>query len=207
MASRKRRTERLPVEPGAATASGGHVMPDVSPGNPALDPLSAPLPSELEAEARERERAEAIASRRARPDGAPGDWETPPPRLDARPLRRVRPVIRRVKRTIKHVDPVSVLKLSLFLYSCLLVVWLALAAVVYWIVDAFGFFDALDEFREGFVIWENLDISLMVVEKWAFLIGLTLVIVGSVVNAFLAFLYNVGSDIVGGIGLTFVERD
>lgn len=182
-------------------------MPDASPGNPALDPLSAPLPSELEAEVRERERAEAVASRRVRQPTEPDDWQTPHVGPEARPVRRARPVIRRVKRTVKHVDPVSVLKLSLFLYGCLLVVWLVLAAVAYWVVDALGFFDALDEFREGFVIWENFEINLMAVEKWAFLIGVTLAIVGSIVNAFLAFLYNVASDLVGGVELTFVERD
>jgi hypothetical protein len=33
------------------------------------------------------------------------------------------------------------------------------------------------------------------------------VVVGSIVNVFLAFLYNVGSDLVGGVEMTFVERD
>jgi hypothetical protein len=54
---------------------------------------------------------------------------------------------------------------------------------------------------------DNPTITLGLVEKWAFLIGFTLVVVGSLMNTFLAFLYNVGADILGGLDLTFVERD
>jgi hypothetical protein len=44
-------------------------------------------------------------------------------------------------------------------------------------------------------------------ERWAFIMGLTLAVVGSLINALLAFLYNIGSDLVGGVEITFVERD
>jgi len=197
VASRRQRSERLPVDPGAATASGGHVLPDASPADPAFDPLTAPLPSEL-----------ARAAESGKPQVTPGDWDTsrrrhPEPQRG----RRVRPAIRRVKRTVKHVDPMSVLKLSLFFYGCLVVVWMLLAAIAYWFVDSLGFFDALDDFKRDLAIWENLDIDLMVVEKWAFLSGVTLAVVGAIVNAFLAFLYNAGSDLIGGVDVTFLERD
>jgi hypothetical protein len=33
------------------------------------------------------------------------------------------------------------------------------------------------------------------------------VLVGSIINAFLAFLYNLAADIFGGLEMTFVERD
>jgi hypothetical protein len=101
----------------------------------------------------------------------------------------------------------SVLKLSLFFYGCLVIVWMLFAAFLYWFVDSLGFFDALDDFRRDLVIWENLDIDLMVVEKWAFLSGVTLAVVGAIVNAFLAFLYNAGSDLIGGVDVTFIERE
>jgi hypothetical protein len=32
-------------------------------------------------------------------------------------------------------------------------------------------------------------------------------VIGSVINAILAVLYTVGSDLVGGVEVTFVERD
>lgn len=197
MASRRQRSERLPVDPGAATASGGHVLPDVSPADPAFDPLTAPLPSELARAAETRES-----------EVPPGDWDAARPRRPDSPRgRRVRPAIRRVKRTVKHIDPLTVLKLSLFFYGCLVIVWMLFAAIAYWFVDSLGFFDALDEFKRDLVIWEGLEIDLMFVEKWAFLTGVTMAVVGSIVNAFLAFLYNAGSDLIGGVDVTFIERD
>ena len=101
------------------------------------------------------------------------------------------------------------LKLSLFYYSIFLVVWLALVAVMYQIIEAVGVFDAIEQFGRGmeFEAAQNLNISLGFVERWALMIGAALVIVGALVNAFLAFLYNIGSDLVGGLEVTFVERD
>jgi hypothetical protein len=106
------------------------------------------------------------------------------------------------------VDPLSVLKLSLFYYACFLVVWLGFVAVVFWVVQSMGLFDVIESVSKGFALeWGKIDISLWLVERWAFLIGLVLVVIGSVINAILAFLYNVGSDLVGGVEVTFVERD
>jgi hypothetical protein len=124
------------------------------------------------------------------------------------PRRKVRTAARRVKRTIKRVDPLSVLKLSLFYYMCFLVVWLGFVAILYWIVQSMGLFEVIESVSDGFALeWGKIDISLWLVERWAFLIGLILVLLGSFINAFLAFLYNVGSDLVGGVDVTFVERE
>jgi len=98
--------------------------------------------------------------------------------------------------------------MSLFLYSIFLVLWLVLVAVLYSIIDGMGLFDAIESFGQGFALdWGEVDISLMFVERWAFFIGIMLVIAGSLINGFLAFLYNVGSDLVGGLEMTFSERD
>lgn len=101
----------------------------------------------------------------------------------------------------------SVLKLSLFFYGCFLVVWLILVAILYSILNSVGLFDLIESISEGFVLKWDSQITLMFVEKWAFLIGLTMVVVGALINTFLAFLYNVAADTVGGVEMTFVERD
>lgn len=209
----EKRSSEWPTEPEASTASGGHVTPDIDAGGPLFDPLFEPLPSE-----RAGERGLAGAPS---PDRATGEMtrrEAPPaerkraPRRDPRARRgavaRPRPGMRRVRRTIKRVDPWSVLKLSLFYYSIFLVFWLIFVAVFYNVIDGMGLFDAIEGFGQGFALdWGEIDISLMFVERWAFFIGLTLVITGALVNAFLAFLYNLGSDLVGGLEMTFTERD
>lgn len=175
-------------EPETSSASGGHLTPEISSGS-AYDPLSGPLPSEVAAP--------------VRTDVVPRTRLEPP----SRGRDRRRPGVRRAKRTLRHVDPLSVLKLSLFFYGCFLVVWLILVAILYSILNSVGLFDLIESISEGFVLKWDSQITLMFVEKWAFLIGLTMVVVGALINTFLAFLYNVAADTVGGVEMTFVERD
>jgi hypothetical protein len=115
--------------------------------------------------------------------------------------------IRRVKRTVKHVDPFSILKISLFFYAIFFVLWLVFVALLYYFVDGAGLFEIVDEVQAGFEVKQKLNFSLWSIERWAFLIGLTFVVVGSILNVFVAFLYNVAADILGGIEMTFVEKD
>ena len=118
--------------------------------------------------------------------------------------------MRRVKRTLRHVDPMSVFKVSLIYYACLLVIWLIIVAIIYSFLKSLGLFDEIAKIvgPNGFAIEKNeWTLTLGTVEKWAFLIGVLLTVVGALVNVFLAFLYNAISDAVGGVQMTFVERD
>lgn len=190
MSSRKDRPGGLRPEAEPSGASGGHLTPDTG---SIYDPLTGPLPSEIEAErARTAPRATDVMPR-SEPRGR-------------RAIRRRGPV-RRVRRTLRHIDPLSVLKLSFFYYGIFLVVWLLFVAVVFSILDSMGLFNSIEEVSEGFALGWQVNISLFFVEKWAFLIGLTLVVIGALVNLLLAFLYNVGADLVGGVEMTFAERD
>ena len=131
--------------------------------------------------------------------------QRPPPSTRTR---RRRVPVRRVKRQLKHIDPLTVLKLSGFYWAVFLVVWLILVAILYSIIESAGFFDTLEDVNNGFALgWGKLDITLGMVEKWAFLIGITFALITTLVNVFLAFLYNVAADLIGGLELTFVERD
>jgi hypothetical protein len=120
--------------------------------------------------------------------------------------RRGRPV-RRVRRVLRHVDPFSVLKLSLFYYACFLVLWLVVVAVLYTALSSTGLLDRVERLGRLFVLWENIDISLWFVERWALIIGLVCAVVASLVNVLLAVLFNLAADVVGGAELTFVDRE
>lgn len=120
---------------------------------------------------------------------------------------RKRVGLRRVKRTVRKVDPLSVLKLSLFFYAIFLVVWLLFVAVAYSMLESMGLFNTIEDLADAFAVNWDSNISLFAVERWAFLIGLTLVVLGAIVNVLLSFLYNIASDLVGGLEMTFSERD
>lgn len=123
--------------------------------------------------------------------------------------RPARAPTRRVKRTVKRVNPWSVLRMSLFFYSVFLAVWLIVVAVLFTFIESTGVFETIEELGRLFTVRQaqDLNISLGLVEKWAFFIGLAMVAIASLVNVVLALLYNLGSDIVGGLEMTFVERD
>jgi hypothetical protein len=101
----------------------------------------------------------------------------------------------------------SVLKLSLLYYSCFLVIWLVIVAILYAVANSFGLFDAIEKLADAFVLSWKKEITLFLVERWAFVIGLLFLAAASLLNLFLAFLYNVVADYTGGVEMTFVERD
>ena len=142
------------------------------------------------------------APSRSTPAPAPAPTPAPEP---ARPG-RMRPSLRRVKRTLMRVDPFSVLKMSLFFYGVFLIVWLVVVAVLYNIAQGLGWIEFLDGVSEVFA-GKEANVSLGVVEKWAFLLGILFAIVGSILNVLISVVYNVAADILGGIQVTFVERD
>lgn len=178
-------------EPDVASATGGQLAPDMHSTGPLLDPLTGEV------------------------DGPPiGPGDPSGPRPERRPTGRQprasmrrRVTTRRVKRTLRHVDPVSVLKLSLFYYGIFLVAWLIFVAILYAIVNAMGVFETIEKFGEGFALGWDVNITLFFVERWAFLIGFIFLVLASLTNVALAFLYNVGADMLGGVEMTFVERD
>ncbi len=93
-------------------------------------------------------------------------------------------------------------------YACFVVLWLLFVAIVYWMLQGAGVFDTIESIRRQ--LTESRDswqISLATVEKWAFFLGVAVATVMSLFNLFLAILYNVIADTIGGIDMTFVERD
>lgn len=201
----------------AASATGGHLPSEDDATGPLFDPLTSPLPDEtatggdgwerVQPQRRPTEATPYAPAPETRP--AVPSRRTAQTRTGSRAVRgRGRAPLRRVKRTLRHVDPISVLKVSLIYYACLLVIWLIIVAIIFSFLKSLGLFDQIDKIAKGFVLGKGkFEITLGAVEKWAFLIGATLTVLGSLINVFLAFLYNAISDAVGGIEMTFVERD
>lgn len=173
-------------EPEVGPASGGHLTPDVQPTGPLFEAAADP----------------GATVPVGRSDVYPGAG-----RRSSRTSVRRRVALRRVRRTLRHVDPLSVFKLSLFFYGIAVLFWMLLVAIAYSIVSSMGLFKTIEEFSKGFALGWKVDITLFWVEKWAFFIGLVFALIGALLNLLLSFLYNVGADTIGGIEMTFVERD
>jgi hypothetical protein len=212
VAERKRETEwRAEAEEDPAPTRGAPAKTDADADADDDDAAAAARPHGRSASGTTKQTLQAQAERtdvipRGLRAADPGRSQTPAADTVG-VARRGRPGVRRVRRVLRHVDPFSVLKLSLFYYACFVVLWLVLVAVLYTVLSSTGLLDRVERLGRLFVLWENIDISLWFVERWALIIGLVCAVVASLVNVLLAVLYNLAADVVGGAELTFVDRE
>jgi hypothetical protein len=116
---------------------------------------------------------------------------------------------RRTKVVVRRVDPWSVFKFSLLFYFCLMLIFVFALLILYWILGVIGVLDSAAELLHtaGFgPVRGEFEFHGTWIFSRLFLIGLIGVVVWSLVNLFLAVLYNLISDVVGGIQVTLAEK-
>ena len=129
--------------------------------------------------------------------------------------------VRRTRVEIRRIGPFSVLKFSLIFYFCIfLVIYLSLA-IIWGILSASGAIDSLEQLLG--VIFPStaaqsptgelstgaappLEIATGQLFTWLFIGGCVGVAIWSCINVFIAVMYNLISDIVGGIEVTLADR-
>jgi Transmembrane domain of unknown function (DUF3566) len=113
---------------------------------------------------------------------------------------------RQAKVVLRKVGPWSVLKISFLFYLCVMVVILGALMILYGILGAMGVLDTVTEFLAELGFGDDFKIH----GNWLFsrglAIGLALVVLWTLINVFIVFLYNLLSDVVGGIEVTLSER-
>jgi len=119
--------------------------------------------------------------------------------------RRMR--VRRVRRTIRHVDPWSVFKISVILFACLYVAFMA-AGVLLWraAVDA-GLIGRFESFLLEVGVFETFVIEGETIFRSSSIIGVVMVAAASAISVVVAILFNLISDLTGGVRVTVLEED
>ena len=129
--------------------------------------------------------------------------------------------VRRTRVEVRRLGPLSVLKFSLIFYFCIfLVIYLALA-IIWGILSASGVIDSLEQllgdiFPSAAALSPTGELStgeappMEIVTgqlfTWLFIAGCVGVAIWSCINVFVAIMYNLISDIVGGIEVTLADR-
>ena len=113
---------------------------------------------------------------------------------------------RQARVVVRKVGPWSVLKLSFLFYLCVMAVFLGAMVILYGILSAVGALDSLTRLIRDLFADQSFEIH----GDWLFtrglMIGLGMVVLWTLINVFVVFLYNLLSDIVGGIEVTLSER-
>jgi len=120
--------------------------------------------------------------------------------------RFVRGRSRQARVVIRKVAPWSVLKISFLFYLCIMAVIVGALVIVYGVLDAIGALDSVTRLIRDLFADQTFEIH----GDWLFsrgiMIGLGMVILWTLINVFVAILYNLLSNIVGGIEVTLSER-
>lgn len=115
---------------------------------------------------------------------------------------------------MRKIAPLSVLKFSLLFYLCLMLIVLFAMVIVYGVLSAAGAIDSLEEVL-GYVFGtgttstggaEPIEIDGGTVFMWGLFGGLVFVVVWSAITVFLALVYNLISDLVGGVEVTLADK-
>lgn len=142
---------------------------------------------------------------------APGPGSGPPPRgalgraLRARSARRLR--ARRVRRLVRHIEPWSVLKVSLIFYFCGWAIMLFVGVTLWNLAVSSGLVVNVENFVVELFALQSFKINGDQIFRIAAVGGLVLVVAGSGFTVLGAVLFNLISDVTGGVRLTVVEEE
>ena len=139
----------------------------------------------------------------------------PPERRPRRPRRpsiferrrRVRLQARRVRRIIRHIEVWSVLKVSILFYACLWAVFLIAGFMIWGVAESSGTVGKLETLITELFALDTFTFDGRQIFRGYALGGLVLAIAGSTLNVLMVLLFNLISDLTGGIRITMVEEE
>ena len=112
-----------------------------------------------------------------------------------------------VRRVLRRIEPMTVLRFSALFYASLLVVFLV-AGVLLWIVASLtGVVDNVETFIKDLFALDSFRFVGFKLLLGTVLSGAVLVVLGTGLNMLMAVLYNLISDVVGGVEVTVLEED
>ena len=114
---------------------------------------------------------------------------------------------RRVRRLVRHVEPWSVLKVSLILYFCAWAIMLFVGVTLWNLAVNSGLVADVEGFVVELFALESFKINADQIFRIAAVGGLVLVLAASGLTVLGAVLFNLISDVTGGVRLTVVEEE
>jgi len=114
---------------------------------------------------------------------------------------------RRVRRVIRRVDSWTVLRFSMLFYLSFLLVSLVAGLMLWLAASVTGVIDNLEQFVQELFALESFRISGGLLLRSCLVGGLIMVLLGTGANVLMTVIYNLTSDVVGGIEVTVLEEE
>ncbi|HWU05481.1 MAG TPA: DUF3566 domain-containing protein, partial [Streptomyces sp.] len=121
---------------------------------------------------------------------------------------------RRARLQLRHIDTWSALKISLVLSIALFFVWMVAVGVLYGVLSGLGVFDTLNDLIGQLSTASGEEeggggevITAGIVFGGAAVIGAVNIVLLTALCTVTAFVYNLCSDLVGGLEVTLAERE
>lgn len=132
--------------------------------------------------------------------------KTPSPTWrDRRAASRLR--ARKVRRLIRHIEPWSMLKISLLFYFCLWIILLVAGVLLWGAAVNSGTVDNIENFIRELFALDTFEFDADKIFRSSALGGLVMVVAATGFNVLLAVLFNLISDLTGGVRITVVEEE
>jgi hypothetical protein len=141
----------------------------------------------------------------APPGRPPGARRQRPSYRDRRTAGRLR--ARKVRRLVRHVEPWSVLKVSLIFYFCLWVILLIAGVILWSFAVGSGTVDNVENFVTELFALKSFELNADEIFRASAIGGLVLVLAGSGFTVLMSVLFNLISDVTGGVRFTVVEEE
>ena len=112
-----------------------------------------------------------------------------------------------MRRVIRRIDIWTVLRFSILFYLSFLLVVLVAGMLLWAAASITGVVDNVERFIEDLWELESFSISGGAILRACFIGGLVLVLLGTGVNVFIAVIYNLTADVVGGVEVVVLEEE
>jgi hypothetical protein len=173
-------------------------------GRPAISPALPPIPGQTPPVPRQTMRAPRVMGGKARRRAIVYDDQA---RRFGRKGPAPSPVeVRRVRRVVRRVDPWSLFRFAFVLYTCAVVVFLAGAVALWLVAQSAGAIPSIEHFITQLFVLKNFTLKPRDLFLGALGLGVVWALAATLFTVIAAVLYNLISDVVGGIELTMLEE-
>ena len=121
--------------------------------------------------------------------------------------RRVKLQASRVRRIVRHIEVWSVLKISILFFACLWAVFLIAGFIIWGVAESSGTVGKLESLITELFALDTFNFDGKQIFKGYALGGLILAIAGSTLNVLMVLLFNLISDLTGGLRVTMIEEE